>query len=278
MDSGVTENFLNLTYAKWLWLPIKKMKDPWKLYNVDGTENKAKELQYYTNLEMHMGTTAHKLCFFLTDLGEHKAILGYPWFTVVQPNIDWKRGWIDHTQLPIILQAPNTQNAIFMPWMKNVPRAKLKVRYFIGRVTIQPKQLCIPEKGRIPKEYNRHGKVFSEEKSQQLPRHMIWDHAIELLPNAPATLPAQLLPLNWLEQEEMQKFVEEHLWQGTIRESWSPYVANFFFIKKKDGKLYPIQDYQPINKWMKKNWNVSPLIPQTINRLSECTLFTKFDV
>jgi Reverse transcriptase (RNA-dependent DNA polymerase) len=76
----------------------------------------------------------------------------------------------------------------------------------------------------------------------------------------------------------MQKFVEEHLKRGTIRESWSPYAANFFFIKKKDGKLRPVQDYRPINKWTKKNRNVSLLIPQTIDRLSGCTLFTKFDV
>jgi hypothetical protein len=120
--------------------------------------------------------------------------------------------------------------------------------------------------------------VFSEEKSQRLPKHTIWDHAIELLPNVPDTLPAQLLLLNRMEQEEMQKFVEEHLRRGTIRESWSPYTANFFFIKKKDGKLCPVQDYQPINKWTKKNRNMSPLIPQTIDRLSGCTLFTKFDV
>jgi len=76
----------------------------------------------------------------------------------------------------------------------------------------------------------------------------------------------------------MQKFVEEHLRRGTICESWSPYAANFFFVKKKDGKLRPVQDYCPINKWTKKNCNVSPLIPQTIDRLSGCTLFTKFDV
>jgi hypothetical protein len=88
VDSGATENFLNLTYAKWLRLPIKKMKDPQKLYNVNGTENKAGEIQYYTDLETQMGTTTHKLQFFLMDLGEHKAILGYSWFTAVQPNID----------------------------------------------------------------------------------------------------------------------------------------------------------------------------------------------
>jgi hypothetical protein len=39
-----------------------------------------------------------------------------------------------------------------------------------------------------------------------------------------------------------------------------------------------VQDYRPINKWTKKNRNVSPLISQTIDRLSGCTLFTKFDV
>jgi hypothetical protein len=73
-----------------------------------------------------------------------------------------------------------------------------------------------------------------------LPKHTVWDHAIELLSNAPTTLPAQLLLLNRIEQEKMQKFVEEHLRRGTIQESWSPYAANFFFIKKKDGKLRPI--------------------------------------
>ena len=29
------------------------------------------------------------LQFFLTDLANQKAILGYPWFTANQPKIDW---------------------------------------------------------------------------------------------------------------------------------------------------------------------------------------------
>jgi len=55
-------------------------------------------------------------------------------------------------------------------------------------------------------------------------------------------------------------------------------VANFFFVKKKDGKLWPVQDYQPLNKWTKQNRNVSPLIPSVIDRLAGCTLFTKVDI
>src|SRR6266481_4438819 len=50
LDSGATENFLNLEYAKWLRLPIKKMTQPQKLFNVDGTDRKSGQLQYYTDL------------------------------------------------------------------------------------------------------------------------------------------------------------------------------------------------------------------------------------
>jgi hypothetical protein len=205
--------------------------------------------------------------------------MGYPWFTAVQPNIDWKKGWIDYTQLPLILRTHNAQKARFIPRTQNHLRKIPETQYFIGRATIHPRGLWEKEDlSKIPKEYKKYKKVFDEEKSQWLPSHTIWDHAIELLPDAPATLPARLLPLNQKEQEEMQKFVEEHLRRGMIQESWSPYAANFFFIKKKDSKLQPVQDYRPINKWTKKNHNVSPLIPQTIDHLSGCTLFTKFDV
>jgi hypothetical protein len=55
-------------------------------------------------------------------------------------------------------------------------------------------------------------------------------------------------------------------------------VANFFFVKKKDGKLRPVQDYWPLNKWTKKNRNVLPLIPSVINWLAGCMLFTKFNI
>ena len=115
VDSGATENFLNLKYARWLKLPVKRLAEPRKLYNVDGSLNKGGDLRFYTDLSVRTGPTQTRLRFFLTELGDHKAILGYPWFAAVQPNIDWKRGWIDHSQLPIILRAPDAQRAQFLP-------------------------------------------------------------------------------------------------------------------------------------------------------------------
>jgi hypothetical protein len=88
LDLGATENFMNLQYAKYLRLPIKHLKEPQKLYNVDGTPNRSAELQYFTDLQVQTGIQCSTLHFFLSDLGENKAILGYPWFAAFQPCVD----------------------------------------------------------------------------------------------------------------------------------------------------------------------------------------------
>jgi len=54
--------------------------------------------------------------------------------------------------------------------------------------------------------------------------------------------------------------------------------VSFFFIKKKNGKLRPVQDYRPVNSWTIKNQYPLPLIPSLIDRLQDCTLFTGFDI
>jgi len=50
LDSGTTENFMNLNYAKYLQIPIRRLTEPRKLFNVDGTLNKVGELEFYTDL------------------------------------------------------------------------------------------------------------------------------------------------------------------------------------------------------------------------------------
>ena len=85
------------------------------------------------------------------DLGENKAILGYSWFTAMQPKIDWKRGWIDSSQLPIIFRAPDAKQARFIPRTVNKPQPITKNRYFIGKVTIG--EAITEEKPNIPNQY-----------------------------------------------------------------------------------------------------------------------------
>jgi hypothetical protein len=89
---------------------------------------------------------------------------------------------------------------------------------------------------------------------------------------------SKTIKLSATEQEELKKFVDEHLERGTIRQFKSPYAASFFFIKKKNGKLRPVQDYRPINEWTIKNRYPLPLIPQLIDRLGDAELITTVDI
>ena len=115
LDSGATENFMTMDYAKHLHLPIKELKEPQMLYNVDGSINKAGIIQHCTDLKVQTRTNHTWMRFFLSDLGNHQVILGYPWFAAVQPKVDWKRGWIDISQLPIVLRAVDAAKAQFLP-------------------------------------------------------------------------------------------------------------------------------------------------------------------
>ena len=69
---------------------------------------------------------------------------------------------------------------------------------------------------KIPLPYQQFIKVFSEEASHEFPPSQVWDHVIELKPNAPATLPGKIYPLSQVELQELDKFIAKHLKRGTI--------------------------------------------------------------
>ena len=128
---------------------------------------------------------------------------------------------------------------------------------------------------KIPTKYHCHLSVFSEEASHRFPEPCIWDHAIELKPGAPSSIPGRVYQLT---QDEQKAFVQEQQAKGYIHPSKSPYTAPFFFIKKKDGKLQPVQDYQHLNEWTIKNCYPLPLISELIACVQNAKKFTKVDI
>ena len=95
----------------------------------------------------------------------------------------------------------------------------------------------------VPPQYRDFTKVFSEEESQCLPEHQPWDHTINLEPDAVKHWNIKSYPMTSNEQEELDKFLEEHIAKGYLVPSKSPMVSPVFLIKKKDGKLRLVQDY-----------------------------------
>ena len=78
------------------------------------------------------------------------------------------------------------------------------------------------------------------------------------------------------EDEALDDFIDEQLAKGYIRPSISPYASSFFFIKKKDGKLRPVQDYRKINEWTVRNQYPLPLITTLIRDLGGADIYTSW--
>ena len=303
LDSGATENFIQELYAQQLKLPIKCLLYTRPVYNINGTLNKNGHIHSYTNLEMQTGQQRTKLCFFLTDIGNQKLILGYPWFAAMQPNIDWAWGWIEAEQLPLILCTPEKKKvrigecsitpagrhivkypyapangSLYVAWMQIAGEGPSTSKKQMLASKLVEQAGSQKGNGEIPAKYQQHSHVFSEEAAQCFLAPWMWDHAIELKPNAPSTIPGKIYQLTQDKQRALLDFIKEQQAKGYICPSKSPYVAPFFFIKKKDGKLQPVQDYQWLNEWTIKNCYPLPLISELTAWVQNAKLFTKLNI
>ena len=98
----------------------------------------------------------------------------------------------------------------------------------------QEKEPAAPKK-ELPKEYQKHWKVFSEKLAQRFPPKQQEDMAIKLLLGAPTSINCKIYPLNSKETKILKEFLEEEEKKGYIMPGSSPYTALVFFLEKKDS-------------------------------------------
>ena len=55
-------------------------------------------------------------------------------------------------------------------------------------------------------------------------------------------------------------------------------MAPVFFVGKKDGKKWMVQDYQYLNEWTIKNNYLLPLISDVLENIGTKKVFTKMDL
>ena len=95
IDSGATENFISEQTVAKLRLGTKKLMVQRPVYNVDGTPNQNGEITHAVNLLVKQGNKKETLQFYVTNLGKDAFILGYLWFRIFNPAIDWTNGKIN---------------------------------------------------------------------------------------------------------------------------------------------------------------------------------------
>jgi len=80
------------------------------------------------------------------------------------------------------------------------------------------------------------------------------------------------------EEEALNQWLDKQLKAGLIVKSKSGYVVLYFYIPKKDGSLWLVQDYRKLNQVMIKNKIPLPLIGEVIDKLKEVKYFNKLNL
>jgi len=120
--------------------------------------------------------------------------------------------------------------------------------------------------------------LFNKKKLEKLPERHEWDHEINLTDEAPKKLNAKAYTMTLKEEEALNQWLDKQLKAELIVESKSRYATLYFYIPKKDGSLWLVQDYRKLNQVTIKNKTLLPLIGEVIDKLKEARYFNKLDL
>ena len=228
VDSGATDNFVHPRLIRRLALGTQKLERPRKIWNINGTNNKAGRITEYVDLSIQTRKKKNKMRFLVMDLGHEDLILGYPWLATFEPKFSWADGTIDVENLPVIVKSLNwetrlTKTTILRTIAEPIPdQEKTKIveeleeECFTISTRLAQEAHQYQQEVKVPEEYQRHSKVFSEEESHRFPPSRPWDHAIDLKEGVPEAINCKIIPMTKEEDEALKKFIKEQEEKGYI--------------------------------------------------------------
>jgi len=129
----------------------------------------------------------------------------------------------------------------------------------------------------VPEKFYLWIKVFGKKQSERMPTRKVWDYAIDVKEGF-VPKKGKVYPLSREEREEVREFIKEQLRKEYIWPSKSPQTAPVFFVGKRDGKKWMVQNYRYLNEWMIKNNYPLPLISDVLENIGTKKIFTKIDL
>jgi len=102
LDSRATGLFMDTTFAKEKGFRMERMKNPLLVKNVDGTINVGGAITHQVECNMFFKGHVERVRMDVYNLGKTEVILGMPWLTAHNPEIDWEKVEVKMTRcLPI---------------------------------------------------------------------------------------------------------------------------------------------------------------------------------
>ena len=301
VDSGATGSVIDAEFARANGFKEMPLDRPIPVLNADGTRNRAGDISSYVELAMTVQGHQERIPLAVAKLGTNALFLGHDWLRYHNPEVDWRLGTINFTRCPSTCGTPHEPeddpfaeegleagDRIFVFNFEAYSQEQMEYAQAMHARAFQTHASKIAEQQaaqrkeqtfteRVPAAYHDYKDVFDKDEFDKLPESRPWDHAIELTKEF-RPVDSKVYPLSREEQKQLDVFLEENLRSGRIRPSKSPMASPFFFIKKKDGTLRPVQDYRKLNEMTIKNRYPLPLIQELLDKLKGARYFTKLDV
>ena len=128
IDSGATHNFMDRRMVKRLRVGSKPLAVPQSIRNVDGTNNRDGILTRYTDLRVSINQHVQIQRFYIMNLTEDHALFSFPWLQEFNPQINWKKGTINDTEVII-----HTTNLEPLEWVQ-ISRIMLTGRHLAQKL------------------------------------------------------------------------------------------------------------------------------------------------
>jgi len=254
IDSGSFTSFLDKQFINDHKIPFKEDEG---ITHANGIGGKLPILGKTTQLQLRYKNHTNLSTFYVISLIGYDGILGIDWLTIHEPHIGFR----------------NKQLTFDSAYCRNHCYSGTENLFGISAIGRNEDQEFIS----IPKELEDLKDVFDERLPEKLPPHRIYDCRIDLKPTA-VPFYGPLYSMSQKETNTLQEYLEENVKKGFIKPSTSPYGAPVLFVPKKDGSLRLCVDYRKLNNDTVKNAYPLPLIKDLLDRVRQCTIFTKLDL
>lgn len=252
IDSGSDTNFIDQDFAARYQIPVLSLPQSSKIHSLnDQLLHQVSQKTHEISLTIDNHTES--ISFLVIQTPHHPVVLGIPWLSAHNPQIDWSSGAIR-----------GLSSSCLSSCLRSAPAPE-------EEDLSEPE--VFPDISKVPAVYHDL-KVFNKKRTTSLPPHRPYDCAIDLLPDTSPSR-GRLFSLSPPEQEAMRKYISEALKAGLIRPSSSPAGVGFFFVGKKDGGLRPCIDYRALNNINVRNRYPLPLLFSAFELLQEAKVFTK---
>ncbi|CCO34034.1 Retrotransposable element Tf2 155 kDa protein type 3 [Rhizoctonia solani AG-1 IB] len=240
VDSGSSQNFIDITFAQKHKIPLIELTSPRTVIAIDGKEIKDK-IWYKATLNLNIEGRDFGQTFFAMPLGDTPLILGLPWLTEANPNICWRDFSLSYHE----------------------------EEHFTGKMG---------QELELPPEIEDFQDVFSEELFKQLPEHQPYDCTIEFKEGSELPKPAKVYPMSPAESKAMKEYLDKELADRKIEPSHSPVASPCFFAKKAGGGLRLVVDYRKINEITVNDQFPIPLQADFLEKIKDAKIFSKLDL